>query len=191
MKKGYRPSAGNADFSLNAKLATFTDMLGMTSGHEARKAMSGTQEIFPQYINAGQALGKKLTKKQTPDRATQKSVVNYPGSKKPGTSSTLTASQMTGGSGNIPASGQQWSNHAYHYGNNVNFNQGLTSMVGVGAKSDPYKGELDQGMPGDTHIMNPSPNVGNPYNLIKKGEPTYPTRVRYKTPVKTLKRGQV
>lgn len=71
------------------------------------------------------------------------------------------------------------SNHSASFGNEI------------GKPSNPYSGDLNQGMKGDTYIMNPAPNVGNPYNLIKKGMPTYPTRIRTKTKVKTLTRGSL
>lgn len=69
--------------------------------------------------------------------------------------------------------------------------EGLESMAGPGKSSNPYKDIIDQGMPGNTHIMNPSENVGNPYNLIKKSEAIMPTRIRKRTPIKVIKRGEL
>lgn len=202
MNRGYRLNNLHsfAEFSRTGYLANFTDMLGMTSGHEQRSALPGSTEVFPEYINPTQALGKHQKKKQVADRATQKSVTNYPGSKKPQGGSQLTEGVMKSQGRDLPASGQQWTDAHYGYrgytsnfagANPVNFNEGLRSRAGVAPKSNPYKTEINQSMPGDTIIMNPSENVGNPYNLIKSGEPTMPTRIKKKTPIKTLKRGSV
>lgn len=194
MNRGYRINNVHsfAEFQRTGTLANFTDMLGMTSGYEQRSALPGSTEVFPEYINPSQALGKQQKKKQVADRATQKSVTNYPGSKKPQGGSQLTEGVMKSSGRNLPASGQQWSDAHYGYrGYPANFKQGLSSRAGVAPKSNPYKTEINQGMPGDTIIMNPSENVGNPYGLIKAGEPTMPTRIKKRTPVKTLKRGSV
>lgn len=193
MKRGYRNNniLKHINFARTGSLAEFTDMLGMTSGNESRRAHSTGDELFSNgtpvsNVTGVQKVGRAYRTKNRP--AT--SAVNYPSSKCAPNGTGITTQSMSGRNNGVslPASGQMWRG-ARPCAKLASF-AALVSDADAGRNSDPYKGSFDGGAGNMAKKLEAGNDVMNPYNLVNVKHKR-PVRGDRKTPIKTLTRGSL